>query len=320
MSKATSIAHPMQGLIKYHGLRDERLRLPYHDSISVATAPLSTRTTVEFGDFGQDRAVIDGKEAKGRSLERILSVVDHVRRATGTSEKFRMESVNSFSSGGGLGASSSGFAALATAASAAAGLRLEKHQLSALSRLGAGSATRAVTGGFSRWRMGTRHEDSYAYPLAGEELKMDMIVALIENTKQTEDAHREVVKSPLFAGRLSYLHNALAQMDEAIRAGNIARIGSLAEADTLMLHAVTMSGPSGMIFWKPETLSAISEVRAMRKEGTECYFSIDTGATAYVNCAPGTAGEVDKRIRALGIKTIKCTVGGPSRLTEEHLF
>ncbi|HEV8594745.1 MAG TPA: diphosphomevalonate decarboxylase, partial [Thermoplasmata archaeon] len=32
-AKATAIAHPIQGLIKYHGLVDERLRLPFHDSI-----------------------------------------------------------------------------------------------------------------------------------------------------------------------------------------------------------------------------------------------------------------------------------------------
>ena len=48
--KASAVAHPIQGLIKYHGLADERLRLPYHDSISVCTAPLLTHTTIEFGD------------------------------------------------------------------------------------------------------------------------------------------------------------------------------------------------------------------------------------------------------------------------------
>src|SRR5690606_27672074 len=41
-TKASAIAHPIQGLVKYHGLRDESLRLPFHDSISVCTAPLRT--------------------------------------------------------------------------------------------------------------------------------------------------------------------------------------------------------------------------------------------------------------------------------------
>jgi len=37
--KATARAHPIQGLVKYHGMRDPELRLPYHDSISLCTAP-----------------------------------------------------------------------------------------------------------------------------------------------------------------------------------------------------------------------------------------------------------------------------------------
>ncbi len=320
MSKATSVAHPMQGLIKYHGLTDSRLRLPYHDSISVATAPLVTRTTVEFGGYRSDSAVVDGVRAKGRVMERILSIADEVRRMSGSHERFRMVSENSFPSGVGLGASSSGFAALATAASAAAGLKLSREQLSALSRLGAGSATRSVAGGFSRWFMGTCHEDSYAVRIGGSEVRMGMVVALVESLKQTEDAHREVVGSPLYAGRLAYLHSALAEMDAAIRSGNAARIGELAERDTLILHAITMSGPSGMIFWKPETLSVISEVRRMRGEGMHCHFSIDTGATVYINCEVDEIPEVERRVAAMGLKAIRCTVGGPSRLTGRHLF
>ena len=35
--KATAKAHPIQGLVKYHGMRDEELRHPYHDSISLCT-------------------------------------------------------------------------------------------------------------------------------------------------------------------------------------------------------------------------------------------------------------------------------------------
>lgn len=310
----------MQGLIKYHGLRDEKLRLPFHDSISVATAPLSTTTTIEFGGYKSDSAIVDGRKAEGRAFERILSVVDEVRRRANTEERFRMESKSDFPSGVGLGASSSGFAALATASSAAAGLKPSREELSALSRLGAGSATRSVAGGFSRWKMGTGHEDSFAYGIAGEEVGMSILVALIETTKQTEDAHREVVSSPLFQGRLSYLHTALAEMDDAIRRHDVERIGRLAETDTLVLHAITMSGPSGMIFWKPETLAVISEVRKMRSSGIMCHFSIDTGATVYINCREEALKDVEAHIASLGIRTIRCTVGGPSRLAERHLF
>ena len=59
-SKVTAIAHPMEGLIKYHGLRDHELRIPFHDSISVNIEALNTKTTVEFGEFDEDSFVIGG--------------------------------------------------------------------------------------------------------------------------------------------------------------------------------------------------------------------------------------------------------------------
>ena len=78
--KATAKAHPIQGLVKYHGMRDEQLRLPYHDSISVCTAPSHTKTTAEFDPaLDADRYRIDGDVVDGRGAERIEAVVDHVR-------------------------------------------------------------------------------------------------------------------------------------------------------------------------------------------------------------------------------------------------
>jgi phosphomevalonate decarboxylase len=78
--KATARAHPIQGLVKYHGMRDPELRLPYHDSISVCTAPSHTTTTVEFRpDAAEDTYVIGGEEVTGHAADRVRSVVDRVR-------------------------------------------------------------------------------------------------------------------------------------------------------------------------------------------------------------------------------------------------
>ncbi|MCG7840970.1 MAG: hypothetical protein MIO87_03555, partial [Methanomassiliicoccales archaeon] len=109
--KASAIAHPIQGLIKYHGLRDERLRLPFHDSISVCTAPLATHTTVEF-EQGEDSAEFDGHKASPQEMVRIMAVVDPLRHLAGEKGGMRMISRNNFQSNIGLGASASGFAAL----------------------------------------------------------------------------------------------------------------------------------------------------------------------------------------------------------------
>jgi len=318
--KGSAIAHPIQGLIKYHGLKDESLRIPFHDSISVATAPTASHTTVEFADIDSDSASVDGKQLAGRELERVVSVVDEVRRRSGLDKRFRMMSVNNFTSNVGLGASASGFAALAVAACGAAGLDLSLEQMSVIARRGAGSATRSVTGAFSRWKAGFEDEESYSYQIASEDLQMGIVVALIPAYKSTENAHRAVLTSPFFHSRLAFVHGALAEMESAIRKGDIERVGALAERDSLILHGITMTSIDEMMLWRPETISVILEVRKMRSEDIPAYFSIDTGATVYVNTAPRHVTEVDERIKALGIETMRCKVGGSARRTDEHLF
>src|SRR3990172_7011355 len=236
MVKATAVAHPIQGLVKYHGLQDERLRLPFHDSISVCTAPLTSRTTIEFGGFPADTAAVDGRPLGGHELAPVLSVVDGVGRGAGKPDRFRMESVNDFPSNVGLGASASGFAALAMAACAAAGLRPSLQEVSAIARRGAGSATRSVTGGFSKWRRRGTDGESYAEQLPGPELRMGIVVALVPAYKQTEDAHREVLTSPFFHARLAEVPRLLLELELAIRERSVPRIGEVAERDTLMLQ------------------------------------------------------------------------------------
>jgi phosphomevalonate decarboxylase len=318
--KGSATAHPIQGLIKYHGLKDEKLRIPFHDSISVATAPTASHTTVEFGPFKRDSAHIDGRRLSGRELERVVSVVDEVRRRSAVRKKFKMVSMNNFPSNVGLGASASGFAALAMAACDASGLKLSLEQVSVIARRGAGSATRSVTGAFSRWRAGFEDEESYSFQIASEDFQMGIVVALIPAFKFTEDAHKAVLTSPFFHSRLAFVHGALAEMENAIRKKDIDRIGTLAERDSLILHGITMTSVDEMMLWRPETVKVILEVRKMRSEGLPAYFSIDTGATVYVNTKPKNVKEVEERIRRLGIETITCGVGGSARVTDKHLF
>jgi len=318
--KGSATAHPIQGLIKYHGLKDEPLRIPFHDSISVSTAPTVSHTTVEFGRFKKDSASVDGKNLTGRELERVVSVVDEVRKRSGVSSKFKMVSKNNFPSNVGLGASASGFAALSVAACKAAGLRLSLEKMSVIARRGAGSATRSVTGAFSRWKAGHEDEESYSYQIESEKFQMGIVVALIPAFKYTENAHKAVLSSPFFHSRLAYIHGALAEMENAIRKHDIEKIGILAERDSLILHGITMTGLDEMILWRPETVKVILEVRKMRTEGLPAFFSIDTGATVYVNTKTKHVKDVEARIRSLGIETIVCGVGGSAKTTDKHLF
>ena len=325
--KATAKAHPIQGLVKYHGMRDAQLRLPYHDSISLCTAPSHTKTTVEFAeDYGDDEYVLDGEVVDGRGAERIRAVLDHVRSLAGIDTPVRFESENSFPSNVGLGSSSSGFAALATAAVEAAGLDLTHPEISTVARRGSSSAARAVTGAYSDLHAGLNDDDCRSERLeAPDSLEDDVriVVGLVPAYKETEAAHAEAEDSHMFDARMAHIHDQLAEMRDAVRMGDFERVFETAEHDSLSLAATTMTGPAGWVYWKPATISIFNAVRELRQnEGVPAYFSTDTGATVYVNTTSDHVDTVEAAVAETGVDTMVWRVGGPARILDpsEALF
>jgi phosphomevalonate decarboxylase len=320
--KATAMAHPIQGIVKYHGMRDDRLRLPYHDSISVCTAPSHTKTTVEFDiDHEEDTFVVDGETLSGHAFARLERVLEQVRErsdAAHTVYPVRLESENSFPSNVGLGSSSSGFAAAAVALAAAADLDLSRPAISAIARRGSASAARAVTGGFSHLRAGLNDEDCRAHriesPLSGE---LRVVSALVPSYKETDDAHEEAADSHMFQARLAHVHEQIAEARDAIQAGDFERTFETAEHDSLSLAATTMTGPEGWVYWQPRTLEVFETVRDLRAEGVPVYFSTDTGASVYVNTTADHVDRVERAVADTGVTTDVWEVGGPARVIDD---
>ena len=321
--KATAAAHPIQGLVKYHGMRDAERRLPYHDSISVCTAPSRTTTTVAFDpDREGDEYVVDGEAVEGRGADRVRAVLDRVRELAGLEAGARLESESTFPTNIGLGSSSSGFAAAAVAAAAAAGLDLDRPALSTVARLGSASAARAVTGGYSILHAGLNDEDCRAERLATGLEDARIVVGLVPAYKETEAAHAEAAESHMFGARLAHVHRQLVEARDAIRAGDFDRLFELAEHDSLSLAATTMTGPAGWVYWRPETLAVFQTVRELREDGVSAYFSTDTGASVYVNTTAEHADAVEAAVAGCGVETRSWRVGGAAEVLDpdEALF
>lgn len=326
--KASAVAYPIQGLVKYHGLRSVAKRLPYHGSISVCTSPTLSHTTVQVVDDGADHVVVDGRVVEGRSLERCVAVLDEVRHLTGDYEgrtRFRVESRNNFPKFVGLGSSASGFAALAKAGFAAVGYGASVVEVGSAARLGAGSACRSVSGAFSEW-VGKAGK-SYGVQLAGaEDLPWATTAVVVLHDVPTEHAHEDFPKSPYFGGRLRVVRRQLEAARVAIRNGDSEALMEIAERDTLLLHGATMAGPAGLIAWRGVSVEVLHRVREMRSKGVRAWFSVDTGATVYVNSLPEVRGEVRKWLEPVvagapqGAHLMDLGVGGPVRLVDEHLF
>ncbi len=320
--KATARAHPIQGLVKYHGMRDAELRFPYHDSISVCTAPAHTTTTVAFEpDRDHDRYVVDDEPVDGRAAERIRAVIDHVRSMAGIDDRVRFVSSNEVPTNIGFGSSSSAFAAAAMALVAAADLDLDRPTVSTIARRGSASAARAVTGGFSVLYAGLNDDDCRAERLPAADALADdlrIVAGAVPSYKETEAAHEEAAQSHLFEGRLAHVHEQLGAFRDALRNGDFDRAFSIAEQDSLSLAATTMTGPSGWVYWQPRTLEIFNAVRRLRREDDiPVYFSVDTGASVYVNTRSAYVDRVEAAVADCGVDTHIWEVGGPARILED---
>ena len=330
--KTTAVAHPIQGVVKYHGMRDHERRYPYHGSISVCTAPSRTTTTVEWQpDASEDSYVVDGEPVEGRGAQRIASVVEEVRRRADTTDAVRVESENSFRSNVGFGSSASGFAALAYALVRARGLEYTRPEISTIARRGSASAARAVTGAYSHLHAGVNDADCRSERIAvgegtlnGEPFDLEedlrIVTALVPAYKETEDAHREAAQSHVFDARRAHVQDQLQLARDALARGDFHETFEIAEHDSLSLAAATMTGPSGWVYWKPETLAVFETVRALRDEGVPVYFSTDTGASVYVNTTARHADRVENAIADTGVETDVWQVGGPARTVDDDLF
>ncbi len=321
--KATARAYAIQGLIKYHGLRNPNLRIPFHDSISVCMKSLPTVTTVESDTgIGRDIIRIGGQVPSKTELARVLVVLNQLRRVSGKrTVRFRVESRNPEVNGKGLGFSASGFAALGLAASKTLGLELTSKDLSQVVRLGAGSAARSLVGGFSIW-YASKNGRSYAEQLASAgSIQLRTIIAPIPSRVKTDRAHEDSVKSPLYKARLQHLRKKLVEMKRAITHKEVKSIGRLAEEDTLSLHAVTMTGPKGMVLFSPVSVMIIDEVRRLREEeDVPVWFSLDTGPSVFVNTTREDSSKIRNTLSKFTNPLLTSEPGGPAELLDKHLF
>jgi len=325
LGKGSARAYAIQGLVKYHGLRNVKKRIPYHDSISVCMKSLPTITTVEFDRFlKRDSYKVNGRVPLPTEQQRIRIVLDALRKiAKKEGLHVRVESRNPPVNGKGLGYSSSGFAALGLAASQALELSLEPRLLSQIVRLGAGSAARSLVGGFSIW-YANRNGSSYAEQLARPtEIPLRTVIVPVSSNVRTDTAHKDAVLSPFFRPRLAYLKQMIPIMKAAIRKKDPARIAELAEVETLNLHAVTMTGRDGLVLFSPTSIQVIDEVLRLRQEDeVPAWYSLDTGPSVFVNTTVDAVSKVQRRIaKIVGPEgLLESQVGDAAGLLDKPLF
>lgn len=317
---ATALAHPNIALIKYWGNRDERLRLPVNSSISINLDGLHTRTTVSFQPaLALDGLSINGRAVGGSGLARVSSILDEVRAAAGIRLRAEVSSENNFPTGAGIASSAAAFAALAVAATKAAGLDWSEAQLSRLARHGSGSACRSVPSGFVEWESGTGDDDSVAESLAGpEHWALADCVAIVSSGHKaigSTEGHALAPTSPLQAARVEDAPRRLEICRRSIMGRDFDGLAAIIELDSNLMHGVMMTSNPALFYWQPATLTVMRAVREWRAAGLPVAYTIDAGPNVHVICTEGQVASVAEKLKELPdvLDVLTAKVGGPAR-------
>jgi diphosphomevalonate decarboxylase len=318
---ATSVACANIAFIKYWGNCEPAARIPANGSISMNLGGLETRTIVTFDpSLRMDQLILNGQAAVGMPLERISQFLSQVRKMAGMESFAIVDSKNNFPMGAGIASSASAFAALAVAASKAAGLNLDEAALSRLARTGSGSACRSVPGGFVEWLADGCDPDSGAISIAPPEHwdLRDCIALISREHKPTgsTEGHALAYTSPLQTARVEGAPKRLEQCRNAILARDFDAFAQVTELDNNLMHAVMMTSKPQLLYWEPATIAIMKFVQAWRETGLAVCFTVDAGPNVHVICEQNDQEQVETRLRQIpGVQDVLVAYpGGPARL------
>lgn len=284
----TARAHTNIALVKYWGKKDQKLIIPQTDSLSLTLNEFYADTSVAFdSELKEDQIEIDGQKINGHVADKVKNFLELVRQLSGNTYHARVISQNHVPISAGLASSASAFAALAAAASKAAGMDLDRRQLSRLARRGSGSATRSVYGGLVEWHRGHDDESSFAEPIMENvDFGLEMMAIMIDKKKKKISSRQgmqsSVETSPYYPAWREVVAHDMEAMKSAIKAKDINQIGHIAEENALRMHALTLSADPGYTYFTGDTIRAIKAINDLRLDGISCYYTMDAGPNVKV--------------------------------------
>jgi diphosphomevalonate decarboxylase len=326
--RAAAFAPINIALVKYWGKRDDTLNLPLASSIAVTLAELGSLTVVAPEESLEANIIaVNDKPISGPGLLRVARVMRAIRERAGNTEvRAGIRSVNTVPTAQGLASSSSAFASLARAAATAYGVDIEDRELSAIARLGSGSASRSIHGGFVAWTRGVKDDGSDS---AGELIQPPEYWPLRALVCHVDVGHKKISSTD----GMKFSRDSCAYFDAwiqrcrkdfehcrvAIADKDFNLLADVVESNCLAMHSAMMATEPPLIYWQPATLAIIHAVRQLRSEGAECLFTIDAGPSVVVLTTARDLKPVAEQLAQLdGIATITQTrISGGAHLVPD---
>jgi diphosphomevalonate decarboxylase len=296
---------------------------------------LRTRTTVMFSDaFVEDEVWLNGKklDLSDKDTAERMQQLNVIREKAGIKAKAKIVSLNCFPTAAGFASSAAGMAALACAASKAAGLNLSSSELSILARLGSGSACRSVLGGFVEWKRGVKSDgsDSIAVEIAPATHWPEIrnVIAIVDQGKKKISSRagmkQTVATSGLYPKRIQDLPKTLETVRNAILRKDLPTLLEATMRESSNMHAVMLDTWPSIVYFNDiskqimatvvDFNNAVGEIRAG--------YTFDAGPNAHVYTVEKHVPEVKKLLGEIeGVqKIIICKAGPGPKYINEHLL
>ncbi|QEE15388.1 diphosphomevalonate/mevalonate 3,5-bisphosphate decarboxylase family protein [Promethearchaeum syntrophicum] len=340
--EAFTLAYPIQGMLKYHGLANKDHRTANFPSISLNNDAFFTITYLKFSKkYQKDRFMLNGIEieSKDQKFIRVSHQLNYIRKYSKINTKAIIISRNIIKRnsktvlGKGIGTSASAGASIAHAAISILYDNEVKftNNLSLrclFSRYLAGSAIRSCVGGIGLWMSHPNMDPkvSFGIRLDTKEIQtfindIDLITISIQSKIQTDKAHEIAPLSPFYNSWMKSRKKDILDFYNDLINENFEKLGEMSEFDTLKLHAITMTGSpdKNLILWTPETISIMHLTRKLRKQGISVFFSIDTGPSVVLLTRTKFTKRILEDLVNLNDKfDINIgKIGGPSKLLEK---
>lgn len=293
-------------IIKYWGKHG--IQLPQNPSFSFTLQNALTETKLSYSPkdtpsagieldfwFEDERNEAFGAKVK-KYLEQLIPTFPFLEQLA-----LKIQSVNSFPHSAGIASSASSMSALAlclcsmedaffgTLGDDSAFDRKASH----LARLGSGSASRSIFAGAAVWGktdLVDGSSDEYAVSVENrlhpifKTLHDDiLIVSAEEKPVSSRAGHALMNDNPYAPTRYAQANTRLADLLQALEAGDLEKFGEITENEALTLHGLMMTSNPSYLLMEPNTIAIIQAIRQYRQDTKiPIYFTLDAGPNVHM--------------------------------------
>ena len=210
--------------------------------------------------------------------------------------ELKIESQNTFPHSSGIASSASSYAALALCLSKIhqqiTGGELTLNEISNIARLGSGSASRSVFGGWNTWgefalddssNFNASHLRSHVHPSFSDIQDTILIVSKEKKEVSSTAGHQLMDNHPYKIGRIQQANDNMVKLLEVLKNGDWNGFVEVAESEALSLHGLMMSSTPSYTLLLPNSLQIVQLIRKFREQNKiPVCFTIDAGPNIHV--------------------------------------